>query len=219
MDKSKITNITIGVLYKKSFRIMDRWGTIVDEILKEKPLFSPEYFPSISSHYTMQGQLSNPDEGHQLIITAENLIYRHVIQDDFDKEYEEFCNRITKYIIPKIIHRNNLDVMRLGVVYTYRLNEQEITKYISRFFKPEIKGITDFRFSRKEPTVTGGTISGKNDFINKIYTVGAVDDGDLGITYDYQLFYNPPQECVDDKIGKFLSNSKNAFNRDIEFEV
>lgn len=219
MDTSKITSLTCGILFKKSFGIMDMWGAIVDQTIYKSKFFSPEYFPNVASQYTMQGELANHELGHYLRLSYENLVYRHSIQHDFDKEYKDFLERVSKYLVPQIIFENHLDVRRLGVVFTYELSNQEEERVKSKYFKPEIKGISDFRFSRKEATVEGGVIAGNSDYINKIYTVGAIGADKVGITYDYQLHFNPPRECVTNIITKFLGEGLEAFKKDIGTEV
>lgn len=215
MDKTKIKDITFGLLFKKSFRIMDMWGSIADDILRKDKYFSPKYFPSIQSQYNLQGQLSNPETGNYLLLSAENLIYRHSIEKSFDEEFKLFRERISKYLVPDIVFENHLEVIRVGLVYSYILNQEEVDKFISNVFKPSVKGLSDFRYSKKEPVTTGGTIKGVNDYNNKIYTVGSLGEEKKGITYDYQLIFSPHRECVNDIIEKFLLSSYSSFEKEM----
>lgn len=219
LENTKIRDITIGFLYRKSFGVMDRWGGLADEILRSATYFSSSYFPSIQTNQGQQGRLYNPEKGHYLVVSADNMIYCHVFQDDFDKEYGRFGAAIEKDLIPKVINKNDLEVVRIGVVYTYILTEDQISKYSSSLFKPEMKGINDFRFSRKEPSVKGGSLDGTDDYINKIITVGAVPDDKLGITYDYQYIFEPPKKDVSKDVKKIISNAKKSFNSYIDQEV
>lgn len=219
MTPEKITDFTCGILFKKSFQIMDIWGSVVDGLLHKNQFFSTDYFPSISSHYMQIGALSNEKLGHSLRLSSENLIYCHSIQEGFDKEYNQFCERIKKYLVPEIIYKNHLDVLRLGVVFTYKADKDEMAVYFSKYLKTGLDGITDFRFSKKEPTKRGQFQSGNDDYINKIYTFGTVADDQIGITYDYQLHFVPPREYVNEEIGKFLENGYSAFQKDLTIEV
>lgn len=192
MNYEKIKSITCGILYKKSFGVMDKWGKIVDEILHKKPYFSTDYFPSIDTNYNAQCKLHNKEQGHYLILSSSTLIYQHTIMSDFENEYKTFCESLSKFLVPDIIYKNNLCVMRLGFVYSYELDDEEMKKYMNYYFNSGIKGISDFRISKKEPTLKGGTISGNSDYINKIITVGAVAEKYTGLTYDYQHYINRP---------------------------
>ena len=93
MNPKKIVSVTCGILFKKSFGIMDSRGSIVDDILHSKNYYSPIYFPSITT-YTYQTELSNPKFGHSLILSSDNLIYKHVISEDFEQEYKMFTERV-----------------------------------------------------------------------------------------------------------------------------
>ena len=81
------------------------------------------------------GALSNEKLGHSLRLSSENLIYCHSIQEGFDKEYNQFCERIKKYLVPEIIYKNHLDVLRLGVVFTYKADKDEMAVYFSKYLK------------------------------------------------------------------------------------
>ncbi len=45
--KPKMSEILIGITYRKAFRILDDVGSIFDELLYGKDSFTPEYFPQI----------------------------------------------------------------------------------------------------------------------------------------------------------------------------
>lgn len=218
MDKSKIRDITIGVLFRKSFRIMDDWGSIADSILSKEPFFSPEYFSNISSQYNTQGQLSNPETGNYLLLSAENLIYKHVVGSSFDKDFKDFKERIIKCLLPDVIYKNELKVMRLGIVYSYELENSESEQFMKRYFRPECKYISDLRFSKKEPDTVGGTVSGVSDYHNIIYTVGSIGDNKRGITLDYQYWFSPAREYITDLFGKFIQSSFNVLSKEVSFE-
>ena len=53
------------------------------------------------------------------------------------------------------------------------------------------------------------------DFINKIYNVGNLGERVQGISYDYQLHFNPIREDVRDTISSFMIKANEAFSEDI----
>lgn len=208
MLENRVVQFACGILYSHSFKLLDNWGAIADSILYNNKFFSAKYFPKISTQYTTSRSLSNDACGHSLQLTPNNLIYTHVVQDDFTSELSEFVRRISEFLIPKIIEENSLIVRRIGIVFTCEISDQGIQSFAEKYFKPEFKEVTDFRFSKKESTVSGAIWSNKSDFINKIYTVGAIGENLSGISFDYQAHYVPPRTYVSDVIKPVLERGK-----------
>ena len=193
---------------------MDKWGEIADSILKNKKHFPDHFFPEITSNYTMDRVLFNPN-GHKLHLTSNNLVFTQILEKgNFDSDFSQFESRIKEYIIPEIVVKNQLVATRLGAVYSCKLEDEEINKFAKKYFNPEINGISDFRFAKKEKTLEGSIWQGTDNFINKIFLVGRIESN-KGISYDFQLHFVPPQSEIRDKIGSFLLESKKQFNKDI----
>ena len=57
--------------------------------------------------------------------------------------------------------------------------------------------------------------SDKSDFINKIYTVGAIGENLTGISFDYQTHYVPPRTYVSDVIKPVLERGKQLLSEEI----
>ena len=215
MATAKVIKLTCGILFNHSFSILDHWGKIADSILYNNSYFDPTYFPQISSQYTTNRHVHNPEAGHSLQLNSENLIYTHTIQDDFEKEYTKFIDRITKFIIPEIIEKYDLVVRRIGMVYICEMDQDAVTKFTSQYFKPELSEVLDCRFSKRCTVPQALTFSGTNDYINKIYSIGNVSKESRGISFDYQLFFNPPVVDVKPRVAKYFENSKTAFFEEI----
>ena len=213
--KDCVKQLVFGVSFNHMFKLLDYWGEIADDILYKNKYFSSEVFTNISTQYTTERSLSNPQKQHSLVITSNNLVFTQTIEEDFDKEYELFKTRITEYIIPKILCKYILVVRRLGIVYISEFNEHQLLSFSSKYFKPTVQNIMDFRFSKKEPTSQGKLISDNTDFINKIFTVGNLKNEFQGISYDYQMHFNPLREDVRDVIASFINKADNDFTIDI----
>lgn len=213
--EKNITQLTFGVSFNHMFKILDSWGEIADDILYHNKLFSAEFFTNISSQYTTERRLFNPERKHSLILTANNLVYTQKIESDFSSEYTLFKKRVAEYLVPCVLTRYVLVVRRLGVVYTCKLDESAIRQFASKFFNPSVQDIMDFRFSRKETTAKGLLLADNSDFVNKIFTVGNIENDIQGISYDYQLHFSPLREDVRDTISSFLGNSMTGFNQDV----
>lgn len=215
MDEKRIKNVACGILYAHRFSLLDKWGEIADRLLYNNEYFSSNYFPRISSQYTSVRSLMNEDGSHLFQLTSSNIVYSHKIDGIFDEEFKEFEQRIIKFIIPKVVEDNNLEVQRIGIVYNCDINENEYKDLINKYFKDEIKNINNFRFSRKEKTFSGANISGCNDFINKIYNLSKVNDNSTIVSFDYQKHFNPYRKDVQNVIKDLISDSKKELETDI----
>lgn len=213
--EQSIFQLTFGVSFNHMFKLLDSWGEIADDILYNNKFFSSDFFSNISTQYTTERRLFNPDRNHSLILTSNNLVYTQTIESDYSSEYDLFKKRVIEYLVPNLLTRYVLVVRRLGVVYTCQLDDVSIRQFASKFFNPSVQNIMDFRFSRKEPTDKGRLLTENSDFVNKIFTVGSFSDGVQGISYDYQLHFLPLRQDVRDTISPFLANSATAFNEDI----
>ena len=215
---SDIKYVLFGVQFNHSFKLLDDWGKIADDILKSE-YFGSDFFTNISMQYTTERELRNPNTGSALRLTANNLVFKYYIDLDstFEKEYELFCNRINKYLVEKILSTNKLIVRRVGVVFACELEKEDIVKFAGQYFKDNIVGITDFRFAQKEPTSAGQLWRGTDDYINKIFTVGRIEDLEAfqGVTYDFQLYYKPIQADIRNKCSGFLKYGLEGFKKDI----
>lgn len=214
MDYKDIRSITFGVKFNHSFKLLDSWGAIADDMLYNSKYFSTDMFPGIVTNYTTQRYLYNAEKGHRFTLSADNLVFTQAIEENWKKDYQLFVDRIQKYIIPCILSKNSLISRRMGIVYLTTLTRSEIAKFAEKYFKPEITDICDFRFSRKEPTIAGSVFKETTDYYNKIFTVGNID-GKLGLSYDFQLHMVPANADIRDSIKLFIPSSETHFNKDV----
>lgn len=214
-----IKYVLFGVQFNHSFKILDYWGGIADDILYKTEYFGSDFFSRISTQYTTERSLSNPITGDRLTLSANNLVFKYYIKDSkkFNEEYKYFCERINKYLVPKILTEYNLITRRIGCVFSCEMSTADLERFSAKYFKENLQGITDFRFAQKEATKQGQLWHGVDDYINKIYTVGKVDDNKeyKGVTYDFQLHYNPLQPDIRNLCPEFLNQSLLYFKRDI----
>lgn len=215
MNNKNIKQLTFGVSFNNTFKLLDSWGEIADDLLYKNKYFSSEFFSKISTQYTTERRLFNPDKNHFLVLTANNLVFTQTIESDFEQEFRQFKERIIEYIIPNILTKHTLVVRRLGAVYTCEWNDDVIKRFSSKYFNPSVQNIMDFRFSKKEATVKGAVFSDNTDFINKIFTVGNISDSLRGISYDFQMHFSPLRADVRDTIETFVTSSYTNFKNDI----
>lgn len=220
MDDSKLKYVVFGIQFNHAFKILDYWGEIADELLYNNNFFDSNYFTNISTQYTTERSVFNKNTGNSLRLTSNQLIYKCYIEGEFETDYKQFSKKIEEYLIPSIIKKYDLIVRRMGIVYAKELKNDCLQKFVEKYFKPNISGINDFRFSKKEATPQGRVWCGTNDYINKIFTVGTIggEDDFIGISYDFQVYYDPVQREVRDKIKSFLIDSLKNFERDTKLD-
>ena len=79
--KPKLSEIIIGIMYQKAFRLLDDAGAVFDKILYDSKCFSTDYFPQIQ-YDRFQKVLKNNDTGNDLSMTADNVVYRHKVESE-----------------------------------------------------------------------------------------------------------------------------------------
>lgn len=216
MGKATVKRIICGIMFQHSFSLLDEWGKIVDAMLyKKNPYFSPQYFPTISEQYTTNRFLNNREQGHMLQLNSNNLIYTHTIQGDFEKEYNDFVLRIEKYLVPKIVDKYGLVTRRIGMVYMCDMDDTALSDFKKQYFIKAANEITDCRFAIRSTTPEGLLFANNDNYINKIYTVGGIDETIHGISFDYQLYFQPAQPEISTKISAFFETSKKSFFEEI----
>ena len=214
-----IKYVLFGVQFNHSFKLLDYWGSIADDILYKSEYFNSEFFSQISTQYTTERSLSNPITGNVLTLSSNNLVFKYYIKDAkrFNEEYKWFCDRVNKYLVPEILTKYNLVVRRVGCVFSCEMSTNDLEIFSARYFKENLQGITDFRFAQKEVTKAGQLWHGVDDYINKIYTVGKIDDEKeyKGLTYDFQLYYKPLQADIRKKSSEFLKQALIYLKKDV----
>lgn len=211
-----ISYVVYGVIFNHSFKLLDYWGEIADNLLYNNKFFREGFFTNISTQYTTERVVFNKNTGDSLTLTSNNLILKYSIKDKFTTDYNDFCKKINQCLIPDVLVKYNLVIGRTGVVFGVTMNDDELQKYSSKYFKDNVRGITDFKFSQKDTTKQGKYWAGTDDYINKIITVGAVGDaGDRGITYDYQVFYNPLRQDIRSVNDKFLNDGYSSLKNEL----
>lgn len=216
MAEAHVKKLICGIQFNHSFSLLDNWGKIADTILyKKNEYFDSTYFPNISDHYTINRHIENPQKGHRLQLNSENMVYTHVIQENYEKEFDTFTESIINYLYPKIVDDYDLVVRRLGIVFVSQMDQVAINSFTSQYFKPELSEVIDCRFSKRASAPQGLLFSETNDYINKIYSVSNIGQNVQGISFDYQLFFNPPQPDVKSRMRKFFDEAQKTFSEEV----
>lgn len=206
---SSIKKLSCGIMFGFSFSLLDEWGKIADTLLyKNINYFSPSYFPSISQQYTTTRFLRNDTIGHNLELSANNLLYTHVIQKDFEEEYNQFVLRIEKCLVPNIIEKYELITHRIGMVYEGAIDNNTICEFKKQYFSSEVSSkIINCKFAIQSVPQKKLRLS-DGDLINKIYTIGGNNENTNEVSFDYQLLFQPAQLRIKKKLPLFFEISK-----------
>lgn len=209
--KPKLISVIVGVTFRKAFRLLDCTGAIFDKLLYNSNYFSPQYFPQIE-YGGFQKELQNKAEGHYLRLFADGVIYCHCLQKANNEETEitTVINRVEKAIVPTVLDTYELELSRIGIVYTLEIDKKMLDRFKKKYFKEGVD-VSAFRFSISSPTSPGIMKKGIEDYYNTIYTIS--QDGDrFVISLDFQEYFRPLKpswrEC---KAGDFYESARKAY--------
>ena len=135
-----IKYVVFGVQFSRSFKLLDSWGEIADDILYKTEYFDSDFFTNISTQYTTERNLHNPMTGNFLALSSNSLVFKYYIPngDNFEKEYEYFTERVNKYLVEKILTKYNLVIRRIGTVFACQFNNKELDEFSKKYDKMNI---------------------------------------------------------------------------------
>lgn len=219
MKELQLSSWLIGIRYIRKFGILDRSGEVLDRILDNKEFFSPGYFNQIQTASGAEVVLSDP-YGGSLRINSSDLIFSRQISNQSETSINDpktiqdainFCkNCASRFLAPKIIEHLDLVTQRIGIVYSYVVDEETSIEIAKNYFKGPIDQKFEFRFSSRDIAPITQIRKDKLDYINKIYSSSRVGETEYLFSYDYQHFFEPAQSIISDKIGKIIEASELA---------
>jgi len=207
---NKIIDITIGIRFQRSFRIKDVLGAITDKLVYSESSPLNEYFERQTQNNS-EMILTN-EQGSYLRVNTDDIILKHVIEKDIDKELK-FLAKYLKYI-KKIIKKYNITgINRVGIIYNHKIesNQKKFTNAISGITNSQFSDVDDFSlsFSKKLSATSGVIKKGVNDYKNVIYLFRKISKTELAIGLDYQKYFLPPLDGIEDKdFENFINDSK-----------
>ncbi|MDW7675381.1 MAG: hypothetical protein SCK28_12695, partial [Bacillota bacterium] len=69
-----IKSVIIGIRFKRAYKLLDVWGSIVDVILDNNDYFSPEYFPKVSADSPYEKILFNEEKNNYIKLAPRDII-------------------------------------------------------------------------------------------------------------------------------------------------
>ncbi|MBR4234912.1 MAG: hypothetical protein IKR85_02480 [Clostridia bacterium] len=215
--KPKMSEILIGITYRKAFRILDDVGSIFDELLYGKDSFTPEYFPQIE-YNGFQKVLKNNDTGNYLSMSADGVVYNHHVEDKENDAITAMVERVNKIIVPRILEQYRLAISRIGIVFSFEVDKESIDRFKSKYFKDGVD-VRAFRFSISDGTISAAMEKNTKDYTNMIFTISQEEDH-FKVAFDYQQYFIPNKASWDDcRPSNFFANAQKALKEKLLDEL
>lgn len=221
LDKYLI-GLIIGIKYRPNFAIEDQLGKITDSILYDKnSFFSPEIFPHVQNNVGKK-TLLNYDTGDNLQIDNTNIILTINFHDNEPTgfkiaDYGKIISNFQKQIMKKAMCKFGLnEISRVGIVRKYSFPLEKLPKtFAHKTIGSTLGGVNDINlnFSKKEPMPKSAIQKNVSDYCNVIFNIIKPKTNELFISIDYQWFYIPFLEKVNDIKFEPFEKSANDFNK------
>lgn len=199
INKEKITQLTCGIRFEKSFRVGDIIGQIFDTVLHDKTTpFGTDFFPQYQELSTQERSLVNYEKGYYLRINSSDIIFQYSLHGSIDKQNEEinwFRNDAVDFIIDKIVYANRIkNIKRFGFMISHNINVENLGgNVLNQLTSGEVNNADQFtlRFGNKDIIAEGLVKSGVDDYVNRITTIKQIEEKEFSIILDYQYYFLP----------------------------
>jgi hypothetical protein len=186
-----LAGIAIGIHYRANFKIQDKLGYIVDDLLyDDKSYFDSKKFPLVENS-TNGKVLTNLKSTDKLAIKNTAVILQLGFNDGFKGESERvimknFYKSIVKNVL---VDLNIFDIRRIGYIREYLITDEKIiNSLLDKFSYINGKKIEQFDYTMRYDT----TDKNKDEFNKYIIKFMMQEElKHLFISVDYQLFYEP----------------------------
>lgn len=193
----QVKNIVLGIKYKKTFKIQDVSGQIIDHILNNnKSPFDSDFFPKILETRDRKKILKSKDESELRVTEEEIVIILNTNEDNFEARTELIKNKVIDYYEKSLFTKFGIhNIARIGIMFEINiLNNNFINKKIKQIVGNKNVHDINLAFSEKFPTDSGLSQKDVFDYINTNYILKTktIDNKSiLSFQYDYQKIYKP----------------------------
>jgi len=214
----KKKGFVFAIRIAKSFYVEDMLGAIIDEILySEHSVFDSAMFPEVHEQQGIK-VLFNRKTQNKFTINHSDFIFEYNIDSDFDKEYQFHLKSFVDIIINRVFKKFRIqNVFRFGFVIKSELEENDsLLSHVSKKIKESYNGSDTnslslrFNIIKKRPKKIGKIVT--EDFDNFIITYDkANSDSPLFFSVDYQKYYRPELQTIEDSIVTFEDFCNNSY--------
>lgn len=196
MLPAELDRIAFGVRYEPQLKLLDRLGTVMDEILRtDGTPFGGERFP-LSETLPMQYRLLNPDNNSELLINSQDTILQVPLGTRDATRVIELGEDFQEFVLEPLRKQGNVrNIARYGALLQFKEDKgttfvnPPIAHYLSSDFpKANTLGM---RFSRRLAVEEALAKKRVDDYRNAIYTVDQNESGGVRFSIDYQAYFQP----------------------------
>ena len=196
--KQYLVSSVVAIRYRQNFSIVDKFGTIIDEILYDKKtFFKPEDFQFVQHTKADEKVLFNKDNRNNLKINTSNIILEINIDEENDPDYKKNAfNAFDKQIVQGVLKKNKIvQINRIGYINRYVFPIKELAEnFINKTIGSTIDNVRDInlRFSRKYPIAEAQVKKEVYDYHNSIYNaIKQSDKDEIFFSVDFQRYFDP----------------------------
>jgi hypothetical protein len=210
----RISTLTFGIRYSKSFRIPDIGGEIVDRFLytKESP-FDTDYFPQVTEFRDGGRLLLNKKTERFIRFNVSDIVFGMQV-DTFDGAFRHVTEDILPFLKTDYFGKYKIGlIQRVGIILSHKLEPSPATQTIvSALTHKNITEANNFQiqFSQKLPVTTAQFKKGVNDYRNTIYTF-LLDEQGFIADLDYQHYFAPDIEDIRDASPETIFQEAKAY--------
>ena len=190
----------------------------MDDILySSDSKFNEELFPELQRGNGIR-RLINKNQNCNLTISSTDIIFEYQVKYDFNKEFEEFLTEFEDRILKKVFKTYKINnILRFGFIVGAELSEEDkLLKSISQVINTNYQEVPNdaislrFNIVNKKPLKIGKEVT--QDFDNTIITYDKENhDAKLIFSVDYQKFFNPSLDTIDDAPINYGSFCKKCY--------
>ena len=214
-----LTGFAFGIRVVKSFSIEDKLGAIIDEILySDKSEFNEKMFTDLNENHNTKVLFNRNGDGNRFTITPRDFIFDYNIQNSFDSEFRKYLDSYIEVITKRVFKNFAIkNISRFGFIIKSSHDDKDpMLKEVSEVIK-KYKGVDD-SLSLRFNVVTKKPLKMNNDFVtedydNEIVTYNKQNAySPLVFSVDYQKYFKPELNIIEDSTQDFATFCNNAFN-------
>lgn len=218
--QDKIKKVIIGIRYRRSFRVPDIAGEIVDYVLHdESSPFDSQFFTEIGD-MNNKGRVLLNQNGNMLSVDFDSIVLTLIIDNKFDDILKLIKEKYYPYMVNIVEHFGIKNFNRIGIIFDHQLEGSSSVNEIIKSLTDQKITVPDnleLRFSKKLATTEAIWKKDIIDYHNIIATYHKNSEG-LNIKLDYQTYFSPEISSINDlEFLKFIESAedyriKNFYN-------
>lgn len=214
--QDNIKKIILGVRYRRSFRVPDIAGEIVDYILNDNSSpFESQFFSEIGD-MNNKGRVLLNQNGNMLSVDFDSLILTLTIENNFEATMRLIQEKYYPYIATILRTFQIKNYHRLGIVFDHQLQgSSSINAIVKSITNSKITSPDnlELRFSKKLATAEALWKKDIIDYHNIITTYHKNSEG-LNIKLDYQTYFDPEIASANDLgFNEFIKSAENYLTK------